>query len=109
MKLLFDENISHKLPKMLSGLFPGSSHVRDCSLKGSTDDEIWDYARNDHFIVVSKDSDFYQRALLRGSPPKVVWLRIGNCSTQMIRDLLEAHHSDIDAFVNSSDDILTQT
>lgn len=109
MKLLFDENLSHKLPNMLGGLFAGSSHVRECGLKGATDEKIWDYSKTDDWILVSKDSDFYQRAILRGSPPKVVWLRIGNCSTKMISDLLNDHHSDIGAFANSTEDILTLT
>jgi predicted nuclease of predicted toxin-antitoxin system len=66
MKLLFDENLSPKLPRILSTDFPESMHVRDCGLKGFPDEDVWEYARNNGFTVVSKDSDFYQRSLLYG-------------------------------------------
>lgn len=58
MKLLVDENLSPKLPRLLETLFPGSSHVRDCGLKGSSDEDVWHYARANGFIILSKDSDF---------------------------------------------------
>ena len=77
MKLLFDENLSPKLPRILAVDFLGSMHVRDCGLKGFPDEDVWEYARNNGFTIVSKDSDFYQRSLLYGHPPKLVWLRIG--------------------------------
>jgi predicted nuclease of predicted toxin-antitoxin system len=59
MKLLFDENLSPKLPHILSLDFPESIHVRDCGLKGFPDEDVWEYARNNGFAIVSKDSDFY--------------------------------------------------
>lgn len=64
MKLLFDENLSPKLSRLVADLFPGSMHVRECGLLGRPDDEIWDYARANSFTLVSKDSDFQQRSLL---------------------------------------------
>jgi predicted nuclease of predicted toxin-antitoxin system len=66
MKLLFDENLSPKLPEILSSQFPGSLHVRDCGLKGFSDEAIWGYARNHDFTVISKDSDFVSYT---GIPP----------------------------------------
>lgn len=95
MKLLFDENLSPKLPRLLAGLFPGSAHVRDCDLLGFPDADVWEYARANDFIVVSKDSDFQQRSLLYGSPPKLVWLRLGNCTRQQIVALLTVRWQDI--------------
>jgi predicted nuclease of predicted toxin-antitoxin system len=58
MKLLFDENLSPKLPRLLAAQYPGSLHLRDCGLKGAADEEIWEYARDNGFAIVSKDSDF---------------------------------------------------
>ena len=78
MKLLLDENLSPKLPPLINDLFPGSLHVRDCNLKGLPDHVVWEYARANGFTLVSKDGDFYQRNLLLGAPPKLVWLRLGN-------------------------------
>ncbi len=66
MKLLFDENLSPKLPRLLAGPFPGSKHVRDCGLLGQADEKVWEYARANRFIIISKDSDFQQRSLLYG-------------------------------------------
>ena len=58
MKLLFDENLSPNLPRLLAGRFPGTAHVRECGLRGQPDEEVWEYARANHYTIVSKDSDF---------------------------------------------------
>lgn len=81
MKLLLDENLSPWLIAALHDCYPGSLHLRDCGLRGASDAQIWRYARENGFAIVSKDSDFAQRSLLLGGPPKVIWLRIGNCTT----------------------------
>lgn len=98
MKLLFDENLSPRLPQLLAVAFPDSLHVRDCSLKGAADEDIWDYARANDLILVSKDSDFYQRSLFYGSPPKFIWLRIGNCTRDDLIALLTTHAQEIQVF-----------
>ena len=82
MKLLFDENLSPRLVQAIADLYPDSRHTRDCGLRGASDDQIWRYAMQQGFAIVSKDSDFRQRSILHGSPPKVIWLRIGNCTTK---------------------------
>ena len=97
MKLLFDENLSPKLPRLMAALFPGSVHVRECGLLGLPDEDVWEYARANGFTVVSKDSDFQQRSLLYGHPPKIVWLRIGNCTRQQLVQLITTHEKDIRA------------
>ena len=66
MKLLFDGNLSPKLVQPLGNEFPGSTHVQDVELRGSSDDQIWNYARNNGFAIVSKDSDFRERSALEG-------------------------------------------
>ena len=88
MKLLFDQNLSHKLVRRLADLFPDSVHVREVGLKTADDTLIWEYARDNNLIIVSKDSDFHQRSFLYGYPPKVVWVRLGNCSTADIERVL---------------------
>src|SRR5438034_7822266 len=70
MRLLFDQNLSPGLPRLLADVYPGSVHVREVALRDSGDSEIWDYAKLNGFIIVSKDSDFQQRSLLYGFPPK---------------------------------------
>ncbi len=95
MKLLFDENLSPKLPRLLADRFPGSKHVRDCGLKGAPDERIWEYARDHGFAIVTKDSDFHQRSLLWGAPPKVVWICLGNCSRDELVELLTTQQAAI--------------
>ena len=97
MKLLFDENLSPRLPERLAALYPHSAHVRDCGLKGVSDDDVWAYARDHGFTIVSKDSDFYQRSLLYGPPPKFIWLRVGNCTRADLVRLLTMYEPDIRA------------
>ncbi len=88
MKLLLDENISSKLVKYFIDDFPESSHIDYLKMQGTTDSNIWEYAKDEGYIIVSKDNDFRQRSFLFGSPPKVIWLSVGNGGTQIIRDLL---------------------
>lgn len=97
MKLLFDENLSPRLSRLLATLFPGSAHVRECGLLGQVDEDVWKYARDNGFTIVSKDSDFQQRSLLYGHPPKLVWLRIGNCTRQQLIQFITTHEHDIQA------------
>ena len=95
MKLLFDENLSPKLPQLLATHYPGSLHVRDCGLKGGSDEAVYQYARTNGFTIVSKDSDFYQRILLYGPPPKLIWLRIGNCTREDLVAVITRHEKEI--------------
>lgn len=88
MKLLFDENLSPKLPRLLADLFPESLHVRDVGMKATADPTVWDYAKDNDLMIVSKDADMHDLSLVFGNPPKVIWLRLGNCSTRQVEELL---------------------
>jgi predicted nuclease of predicted toxin-antitoxin system len=98
MKLLLDENLSPRLSTLLSDLYPGSLHVRECGLENVSDHRVWEYAAANGFAIVSKDSDFEQRSVLRGHPPKIIWVRLGNCSTRAIEDLLRRYSPVIHTF-----------
>ncbi len=104
MKLLLDENISSKLVKFLMKDFPGSSHIDYLKMQGSTDTNIWEYAKNENFIIVSKDNDFRQRSFLFGSPPKVIWISVGNGGTKIIKDLLLQNIKLIKSFSQKSNE-----
>ena len=95
MKFLFDQNLSPTLIGLLSDLFPGSVHVRDAGLQTSSDEAVWDHAIQAQFVIISKDSDFRQRSFLFGSPPKMVWIRRGNCSTNEIEAIIRSHYDDL--------------
>lgn len=88
MKLLFDQNISYRILKKLSEAYLGSSHVKTEGLSNSSDLEIWEYARNNQYILVTQDSDFNDIYLLKGFPPKIVWIQFGNLQTNQLAALL---------------------
>ena len=106
MKLLFDENLSPRLARIFEALFPGTTHVSDCGLDASSDDSIWRFARENGFSIVSKDSDFHDRGVLYGSPPKVIWIRVGNCSVAEIEQLLVRAQAAIETFEDGPDTTL---
>ncbi len=99
MTLLFDQNISFKLLSLLGENYSGSKHVRDVGMERSDDQEIWEYSRDNGFAIVSKDEDFRQLSFLYGSPPKVVWLKLGNCTTQYTEHVLSEDFSKIAEFL----------
>jgi predicted nuclease of predicted toxin-antitoxin system len=103
VKLLFDENLSPKLVAALSDLYPGSTHVRQVGLEAADDAQVWAYAAEHGLAIVSKDSDFHQRSFLFGHPPKVVWVRRGNCLTQDVEEVLRRHRDDLLAFEGDAD------
>lgn len=98
MKLLFDENLSHRLVVALASAHPSSAHVRSVGLLGVSDSAVWDYAREFGFAIVSKDNDFRQRSFFDGAPPKVIWLDVGNAGTDTIVELLRDSESQIGVF-----------
>ncbi len=98
MRLLFDHNLSHRLVLALGDVYPGSVHVRTLGLDRAPDGEVWDYARGHGFAIVSKDSDFHQRSLVEGFPPKVIWVQRGNSSTTEIEALLRQRSQAVAAF-----------
>ncbi len=101
MKLLLDENVSDRIVQRLADLFPGSTHIKSAGLKEADDSTVWDWAKRHQFTIVSKDTDFYQRAILFGHPPKVIWLRVGNCPTNLLTDLLRSRYEVIRQFIQS--------
>jgi predicted nuclease of predicted toxin-antitoxin system len=106
VKLLFDQNLSWRLIDHRRDAFPESVHVTSEGLDTATDDEIWEFAGANDFVVVSKDSDFRQLAFLHGPPPKVVWLRVGNASTVEILEVILDHVEVVESFVDSEDEAL---
>ena len=98
MKLLFDQNLSKKLVSLLADEFPSSIHVRDAGLTQASDQDLWEYARANDLVIVSKDEDFHQFSFLYGPPPKVVWVRLGNCTTADIEQALRSCREELLGF-----------
>ena len=88
MKLLFDQNLSYRLPKNLTDRFPDSAHVKLLGMDRAKDPLIIEYARSNDFVIVTQDSDYVDRSKLFGAPPKIVWLRCGNSTPRYIESLL---------------------
>lgn len=88
MKLLFDQNLSPRLVNALTDLYPDSDHVFNLNLDQASDNEVWNFALDRGFAIVTKDADFGDLSLLLGFPPKVIWIRRGNCSAREIENLL---------------------
>lgn len=103
MRLLFDENLSARLVAMLADVYPGSVHVEQAGLAGAPDATLWQYAATHGFVIVTKDEDFHRMAVLRGPPPKVVWVRLGNCSTADLARLLRFRAGDVARFLAHAD------
>jgi predicted nuclease of predicted toxin-antitoxin system len=104
MKLLLDENLTPRLIPRLSESYPGSAHVNDLLAKGTPDTWVWAEAGRLGFALLSKDSDFRERAFLHGGPPKVIWLSVGNAGTAVIATLLNSKVHRIRTFLDTPDD-----
>jgi predicted nuclease of predicted toxin-antitoxin system len=98
VKLLFDENLSPTLSIALKDEYPESAHVRDVGLKGANDGQIWVFAGEHGFSIVSKDADFRERSLVEGFPPKIIWLDIGNAGTSEIIGLSRTERGRVEKF-----------
>lgn len=98
MKLLFDHNLSPRLVPRLADRYPQASHVALLGLDHASDHSVWSYARANGLIIVTRDSDFNDISVMRGFPPKVIWLQIDNCTTGAIERILRQHDSAIRAF-----------
>jgi predicted nuclease of predicted toxin-antitoxin system len=98
VRLLFDEQLSEDLLGLLRDVFPGSLHVRDLGAGGAADLAVWQLAQERDCILVTKDEDFHRLSVMQGAPPKVIWLRLGNCTTDEVAELLRRHAIDIGQF-----------
>ena len=83
MKLLFDQNISFRITNKLHAFSIRSKHIKDLDLTDASDLEIWQYAKINGFAIVTFDADFADIAHIKGCPPKIIWLRLGNMTTML--------------------------
>lgn len=88
MKFLFDHNLSPRLVRLLADIYPECLHVHNLGMDTASDTDVWSYAAEYGYTIVSKDADFHQRSLVLGAPPKVIWIRLGNCSVADTASLL---------------------
>jgi len=103
VKLLFDQNISFRVIKKISQLFPEAQQIRALGLENSTDIQIWEYAKKNDYSIVSYDADYFDIASLRGHPPKIIWLRIGNTTTNSLANLFIDKFDLIEDFISNQE------
>ncbi len=101
MRFLFDQNISHKILKLLPKKYSDSTAVKKEGLINATDLEIWEFAKNNHFTIVTQDSDFNDLNFLFGFPPKIIWIRTGNLPTKKIANLVINYSDEINTFLEN--------
>jgi predicted nuclease of predicted toxin-antitoxin system len=102
MRLLFDQNISHRILQILPEKFQGSTSIKQEGLINAPDRQVWDHARKNNYVIVTQDSDFNDLNLLNGFPPKIIWIRTGNLSTKAIRNILIDYFDEIEKFLADS-------
>ena len=93
MKLLLDENLSRRLVPFLQHDYPGSSQVVLLGLESATDTVVWQAAKAQEFVIVTRDADFEEFSLVWGQPPKVIWLKTKNQSHASTLKILLNHRS----------------
>jgi predicted nuclease of predicted toxin-antitoxin system len=103
MKLLLDQNLSRRIIAQIESDFPNSRHITSVLSETTSDRDIWFYAQEHGFVIVTKDDDFEQRSILLGHPPKVIWIRLGNCKTAQVVDLLLRSKLVIRAFIDDAE------
>ena len=101
MSLLFDQNISFRLVQKVQHLFSNSKQVRELGLEGMSDDKIWKFAKQNNFTIVTFDSDFFEISNLKGHPPKIIWLRTCNTTTNNIIEILQLKSETIIDFITN--------
>ena len=101
MKLLLDENISFRVLRSIIPVFPGSIHVSKEGSNVKEDQEIFDFAKGNEFTILTFDEDFYDLQLLKGHPPKIIWLRFGNSNNLKIVNKLIENQPTIVSFLSN--------
>lgn len=99
MKILLDQNLSYRIIKKLNSIYPEINHVSNFNLQASDDKVVWEFAKNNDFTLVTQDSDFYDFSILKGFPPKIIWIKCGNTSTNNIIEILTKNYQSIKDFI----------
>ena len=101
MSLLFDQNISFRIVKKIEDTFPNSKQIKELGLENYSDNEIWKFAKDNKYTIVTFDSDFFEISNLKGHPPKIIWLRTGNTITENIIEILKLKKDIIIDFIEN--------
>ena len=103
MKLLFDQNISFRLISLIKSNFPEAKQVRELNLENASDKEIWNFAKENCYTIVTFDADFNEIANVFGFPPKIIWLKTGNLITSKLAEIFNSKNTLIEAFITKKE------
>lgn len=103
MKLWLDQNISYKVVRYLTEKVPELTHVKFVGLLNAEDNEIWKFAKTNDYVIITFDADFYELQIIKGFPPKIVWIRAGNMTRSEFIDFLNYHIHTIREFLASKE------
>ena len=103
MKLLLDENLSRRIVAVILDAYPESSQIALLNMDSANDRQVWAYAQQNGYILVTQDSDFHEMSVLYGHPPKVIWLKCGNQPRRRIVEILLSITEEVRAFADNPD------
>ena len=103
MKLLFDQNISFRILRLLPAEFAGCLHVKSVGLNDCNDSDIWKFAKQNGFTIVTFDADFFDLSIIWNFPPKTIWLRTGNLTTFDVAERIILNFTNIVSFIDNSE------
>lgn len=104
MKILFDQNISFRIISKLKENYPLINHVKFLGLENASDMQIWHFAKEHDYTIITFDADFYDLNILFGFPPKIIWIRTGNMTTKNIENLFIQYYDSIKHFIENSEE-----
>jgi predicted nuclease of predicted toxin-antitoxin system len=99
MRLLFDENISFRIIRKIADQYPDSESSVRLKLTGKNDTVVWNTAKAKGYSIVTFDEDYLNLSQLYGFPPKVIFIRPGNLTTEQVTDLLLRNYDAIHTFL----------
>jgi predicted nuclease of predicted toxin-antitoxin system len=92
MKVLIDQNISYRIVPQIESLFDFLTHVKFLGWIDWNDHDIFMTARDQKYdAVITLDEDFNKLLLQHGTPPKIIWIKTGNCSTSKLVEVITTH------------------
>ncbi len=103
MKLLLDQNLSYRLVSALQNTIPELTHVKFEGLQDAEDYQIWKQSRQHGYTIVTLDIDFYELQIVKGFPPKIIWLRFGNLTKKEWTIFFEQNVEKIRSFLSETE------
>jgi predicted nuclease of predicted toxin-antitoxin system len=103
MKLLLDENLSRRLVPLLQTDYPDSTQVVLEGLESASDYVVWEFAKANQFVIVTRDADFEEMSMVLGQPPKIIWLRTWNQTRARTLKTLLDNHTEIEDVLSRQD------